>query len=468
MDFGTVNYSQGRLNWRGAWSSGANYAPNDAISLAGSSYIAIANSINISPGNTLYWSIMCSAGGVSSVAGKTGVVTLVAADITDKDAALGVAGLDASGFIKSAELTTNVNAQVGTSYTIVAGDRGKLLTLSNTNPVALTVPAASGSFAAGFFLEVTNLNTGLVMLTPTTSTIDGAASITLKQFQSITLTSVGGNWVCLRSRPVASFADITGTAAMAQGGTGVDLSAGGGTTMVLAQNASHVISARNLVAADIPVLPASQITTGQLALAHGGTAVDLSATGGTTAVLAQDASHVISARNLVAADIPSLATVTETLKNKNLVSAANGNTVSLLDSQGVLTAVTGNGTDLPLYTKSVQVPGTSKGIKITFCVLINAAATTFKLTFGGSLTYNFTTNAANEHVTGLVVIMNNSGVTNAQSYVAYPAIGGVAVFGTTSGTLAIDTSVPVTVTLTGNCAAANTMTPKQWLVEAIQ
>jgi hypothetical protein len=61
-----------------------------------------------------------------------------------------------------------------------------------------------------------------------------------------------------------------------------------------------------LVAANIPNLDASKITAGSLALARGGTNADLSASGGTTKILAQDASHVVSARDLVAADIPSL------------------------------------------------------------------------------------------------------------------------------------------------------------------
>lgn len=54
-------------------------------------------------------------------------------------------------------------------------------------------------------------------------------------------------------------------------------------------------------------IPASLITSGTTALANGGTNVDLSASGGTTSLLAQNASHVISARTLVAADISGLA-----------------------------------------------------------------------------------------------------------------------------------------------------------------
>jgi hypothetical protein len=93
---------------------------------------------------------------------------------------------------------------------------------------------------------------------------------------------------------------------LAHGGTGVDLSAAGSATAFLAESAAHVISARSIIAADVPNLDASKITSGLLALARGGTGVDLSASGGATSVLAQDAGQVISARNLVAADIPNL------------------------------------------------------------------------------------------------------------------------------------------------------------------
>jgi hypothetical protein len=103
---------------------------------------------------------------------------------------------------------------------------------------------------------------------------------------------------------VALASEVSGLLPLANGGTNVDLSASGGATFVLAQDGSHVISARALIAADIPNLDASKITTGALALARGGTAVDLSASGSSTAFLAQDASHVISARAIVTGDLP--------------------------------------------------------------------------------------------------------------------------------------------------------------------
>lgn len=101
-----------------------------------------------------------------------------------------------------------------------------------------------------------------------------------------------------------AFSNISGVAGLAQGGTGVDLSASGGATEFLAQDAGHVISARVLIAADIPNLDAAKITTGQLALDRGGTAADLSATGGTSRVLKQSTvGGAVTVGQLAASDL---------------------------------------------------------------------------------------------------------------------------------------------------------------------
>jgi hypothetical protein len=42
------------------------------------------------------------------------------------------------------------NAQTGTTYTLVAGDCGLVVTLTNAAAIALTVPAAGGSFQAAW------------------------------------------------------------------------------------------------------------------------------------------------------------------------------------------------------------------------------------------------------------------------------------------------------------------------------
>jgi hypothetical protein len=201
ISFGTTANSTGRQMWRSNWNSTSAYNVNDLVAWTGGVYIALAASTNVLPSNTLSWDLVMAGGSVTSVSGRTGSVVLVSSDLSDHDAALGVPLLDASAFLKPAEFNTSINSQTGTTYAIAAGDRGKLVTLNNAASVALTVPAASGSFAAGFFCEITNLGAGVVTLTPT-GTIDGAASLTLTQFQSIALTSVGGNWICLRGKPL--------------------------------------------------------------------------------------------------------------------------------------------------------------------------------------------------------------------------------------------------------------------------
>ena len=470
ISFGTATNSTGRIVWRSNWNSISAYNVNDLVAWTGGVYIALAASTNILPSNMLYWDLVIASGSVTSVSGRTGSVVLLSSDLTDANAALGCPTLDASAFLKPAQFNEGVDAIVATTYAIVAADRGRIKTFSNASPIAVSIAQATGSFASGWFTTLQNTNAGVVTVTASVSLIEGNATVTLKQWESITLVSAGGNYICLRSKVRAAFTDITGTAAMTQGGTGVDLSAGGGTTMVLAQNASHVISARNLVAADIPSLPASQITSGALALARGGTAVDLSASGGTTAILAQDASHVISARNLVAADIPSLATVTETLKNKTLQGAASGNAVTLLNFQGGASAIVGNGAaqNIFTYTLPANTMAAGKGIRVK-CWSQHAtgsASVAYTVTFGGTIIQSWSsTSTASMYVEEM--IFNNAGVTNAQTTGGYETDGNIQ-SQTVANTAAINTTAGVVINFTFNVANTDQVTPKLFVVELIQ
>jgi hypothetical protein len=94
-----------------------------------------------------------------------------------------------------------VNAQSGTSYTVLASDRGKLVTLANASPVAVTLPVATGAgFPAGWYAEFENRGAGLVTITPTTSTINGGATITLATNQSIKVISDATNYLALTGK----------------------------------------------------------------------------------------------------------------------------------------------------------------------------------------------------------------------------------------------------------------------------
>lgn len=87
-----------------------------------------------------------------------------------------------------------INAQTGTTYTVLSTDACKLVSFSNASTIAVTLPQATGSFAAGFGFDVISLGAGIVTITPTTSTINGAATLTLAKGQSCSIVSDGTNW----------------------------------------------------------------------------------------------------------------------------------------------------------------------------------------------------------------------------------------------------------------------------------
>lgn len=132
----------------------------------------------------------------------SGTMTSVTAGAGLSSAGVGSTGgsLTVSGTLTQVEA---VNAQTGTSYTIVAGDHAKLVTLSNASSVAVTLGQATGSFAAGWFCDVANKGAGVVTITPTTSTINGAATLVLSRGQSVRVVSDGTNWQVAQGRGIA-------------------------------------------------------------------------------------------------------------------------------------------------------------------------------------------------------------------------------------------------------------------------
>lgn len=86
------------------------------------------------------------------------------------------------------------NAQTGTSYTFLLTDRNKVVTFNNASAVAVTLPQANTAGFTTWFADVRNLGAGLVTITPTTSTIDGAATLTIPQGFSVRIYSDGTNY----------------------------------------------------------------------------------------------------------------------------------------------------------------------------------------------------------------------------------------------------------------------------------
>jgi hypothetical protein len=77
-------------------------------------------------------------------------------------------------WIEQDDTTLSFNAQTGTTYTLVAGDLGKLVTLSNASAITLTVPPSV--FVAGNIINIQQI---------------GAGQVTFAQGAGVTITSTG-------------------------------------------------------------------------------------------------------------------------------------------------------------------------------------------------------------------------------------------------------------------------------------
>jgi hypothetical protein len=103
-----------------------------------------------------------------------------------------------------------VNAQTGTSYTIQTSDLNKLVTISNAAAVAVTLPSATTTgFGIPFVFWIQNRGAGSVTITPTTSTIDGAASLAITQNQGVAIFSDGTNYFTERGTGTGGGGGIT-------------------------------------------------------------------------------------------------------------------------------------------------------------------------------------------------------------------------------------------------------------------
>lgn len=95
----------------------------------------------------------------------------------------------------TAEIGFQVNAQSGTTYTVTTNDWGKMVTTTNASAIAVTLPqATSTTFQNGFVTMIRNIGPGLVTITPTTSKIDNATTITLANGFGAIVVSDGANY----------------------------------------------------------------------------------------------------------------------------------------------------------------------------------------------------------------------------------------------------------------------------------
>lgn len=110
------------------------------------------------------------------------------------------------------------NTQTGTSYTVLASDIGKYVTQSNGSAIAVTVPQATTAFGDGFWFISQNLGAGAATYTPTTSTVNGAATLVERTGDAHLWASDGTNYRAIPLGPTYGW--LTGLTEDATGATG--------------------------------------------------------------------------------------------------------------------------------------------------------------------------------------------------------------------------------------------------------
>lgn len=90
-----------------------------------------------------------------------------------------------------------VRTVTAASDTILNTDCGNVVRFNRASAVAVTLPqaASGGNFNVRCQIQFVNIGAGNATITPTTSQIDGRASIVLQQGGGLVVTSSGGQWV---------------------------------------------------------------------------------------------------------------------------------------------------------------------------------------------------------------------------------------------------------------------------------
>ena len=97
-----------------------------------------------------------------------------------------------NSFPSSLGNTLTVNAQTGTTYTLVASDANKLITLSNAAAITLTIPSAI--FTAGQQIHLQQIGAGQVTVVGDgTSTFTGTGTKLRAQYSAATIVCTGTN-----------------------------------------------------------------------------------------------------------------------------------------------------------------------------------------------------------------------------------------------------------------------------------
>lgn len=166
---------------------------------------------------------------------------------------------------------------------------------------------------------------------------------------------------------------------------------------------------------------------------------------------------------------------TETLQNKTLTGAGSGNSVTLLNEQGPLSAVVGTGAFANLYTFTIPANTIQAGkgirLKVVYQHTTGTASVSYKAVLG-STTIVGPYSSASVNVQSIIglEVFNNAGVQSAQhgSYDSILDGAPSVIFGPNAFTSSENAANALTLSFQFNVAATDQVTPKHFRVELIQ
>ena len=282
-----------------------------------------------------------------------------------------------------------INAQTGTTYTVLSSDNGKLVTLANSSGVAVTLPQATGSFTTGFWWCPQNAGTGSVVITPTTSTINGASTLTLASQQGVCAVSDGTNWQVNGTFAAGSSGLTVGSTTIASGTNG-DIEYNNSGTL----GEKGVTGTGGVVLATSPTLTTPSLGTPSAINISNATGTFGGTVGGATVTNVQGSSDVQSGTTytLVATDcgktvlFTSNSAITVTIPASIVPASGTTCVVAILQGGTSKVAVNGSAVSAATLISAHSYTGTSgtQGAVIDLTLTTVSAATNAYLTGDGS------------------------------------------------------------------------------------
>jgi hypothetical protein len=146
-----------------------------------------------------------AAAGPAGVHGITGAIATFISTPTSANLASAISDETGSGpivfatgptlsgpTITSPKTTLGINAQTGTTYTLVLTDQDKMVTLNNSSAITLTVPSAV--FSAGQYVNIQAIGAGQVTVQGDgTSTVTGTGTKLRVQYSAATILCTASN-----------------------------------------------------------------------------------------------------------------------------------------------------------------------------------------------------------------------------------------------------------------------------------